>query len=267
MSGRCVRLRGVGVFGLSMVALSGTTLTSRGAFAQPSAGFPPPSEVPSEAQPAPPPPAVTPAPVFPAPSAAPEAQPDPAGPGAPAPAPAPPPPSWLEYGSGLPPPASSVPLEPGMPVVLPYRPGLPIPPGYHAESRPAGGLVATGALTLGISYAAALGLALADSFENGTGWLVVPIAGPWAAAGARRFSCEAETIAQARQCFSGAYDEATTIAVFAVDGVIQAVGVALTIAGLASRTHELVRNDAERLNVTAKARPNGGFDVGVQGVF
>lgn len=127
--------------------------------------------------------------------------------------------------------------------------------------------MATGALTLGLSYAAALGLAMADGFDNGTGWLVVPIVGPWAATGARSFSCQAETVPEARLCFEAAYNEATTIAVFAVDGVLQAVGLALTIAGLATRTHELVRNDVKVVDVSAKARPNGGFDVTLSGAF
>jgi hypothetical protein len=127
--------------------------------------------------------------------------------------------------------------------------------------------VVTGGLTLGIAYAAALGLAMAEGFDNGTGWLAVPVVGPWGAVGSRRFRCTAETVTEARDCFDGAYDEATTIAVFAVDGVLQAVGLALTIAGVASRTHELVRNDASRFQVGAAPRPGGGFDLGVRGAF
>lgn len=151
--------------------------------------------------------------------------------------------------------------------MLPYRPGLPVPPGYHVESRSATGLVVVGALTAGVSYAVALGIAFDSGFDNGTGWLAVPVVGPWGAIGARTFKCRAQEIEEARRCFDGAYDEATTIAVLAGDGVVQAVGFALWLAGLATKTHELVRDDVKALQVSAVPRPGGGFDLGVRGSF
>lgn len=122
-------------------------------------------------------------------------------------------------------------------------------------------------MTLGAAYAAAIGFAFSEDFENGTGWVVVPVAGPWAAMGSRSFSCRAQTVPEARKCFDGAYSEATTLAVFAVDGVVQAVGLALTIAGLSTRSVELVRNDIERLKVTASAGPDGRLQLGLRGAF
>lgn len=154
-----------------------------------------------------------------------------------------------------------------MPAILPHRPGLPVPAGYHVESRAASGLVVAGALTLGVSYVVALGLALADDFDQGSGWLVVPVAGPWGGLGARSYDCNADTVPEANACLDRAYEETTAVALLAMDGVIQAVGVAFIVAGLASRTHELVRNDLGRLKVTVGGRPGKGLQLGLQGWF
>jgi hypothetical protein len=178
-------------------------------------------------------------------------------------------PTLLDYGSGLPPGPALVAPPAGLPAVLPYRPGFPIPQGYHAESRPSSGLVITGGLTFGLAYVTALGIAFSEKFENGAGWLAVPLIGPWGAISKRSYKCPATAmdVAAARRCFNDAYDEATTIAILAGDGVVQTFGVALFIAGLANQTHELVRNDVKPVKVTAAPRSDGGFDVAVRGRF
>ena len=43
----------------------------------------------------------------------------------------------------------------GLPPLLPYREGLPIPAGYHVEHRAANGLIYTGILSIGVGYIAA----------------------------------------------------------------------------------------------------------------
>lgn len=258
MRGRCVVSE---VFVLSGVL---TALVPALAYAQPTAGFPPP-----EAEPPPePPPTAAPAPVEPPTQAPAPLPPSPPRQAAPERSPLTP----DDFPTDLAPelaPEPELNFDPrALPPVLPYRPGYPIPPGYHAESRSASGLVATGGITLGLAYIAALGIAMADDFENGTGWLAVPLVGPWGAIGARSFECKAETdIEQARACFDGAYKEATTIAVLAGDGVVQAIGTALFVAGLTTRTHELVRDDEEGVHVSASPRLGGGFDLGLHGRF
>lgn len=241
-----------------------TTLLPVSAYGQPTAGFPPPEAEPPPESPRPPPqvPVETPAP---APAPAPRTPSLPAMPEA-SPAPA------TDFPTDLAPELASEPepsFEAGaLPPVLPYRPGYPIPPGYHAESRSASGFVVTGGITFGLAYVAAFGMALAQDFENGSGWLAVPLVGPWGAIGARSFECKAETdIEEARECFDGAYKEATTIAVLAGDGVVQAIGAAIFIAGLTTRTHELVRNAEAGVNVSASPRLGGGFDLGLHGRF
>ena len=175
----------------------------------------------------------------------------------------------------LPPPA-------GFPLVLPYRLGVPIPRGYHVEHRPATGLLVTGGVTLGVGYLTGLGIGLHYEFENGTGWTVLPVVGPWAAIGARDFKCDVngiddiddiddinteETANEAEQCIRRAQSEALSIALLAVDGMIQATGAILLVAGLASGVDELVWDGLGSVKVTAHARPEGGGELKVFGKF
>jgi hypothetical protein len=104
--------------------------------------------------------------------------------------------------------------------------------------------------------------------EDGMGWVFVPIVGPWAAIGSRRFTCGAETVTEAEKCLHDAYSEATTIAALAVDGMLQATGLVVTAAALGSGREELVRDDVRSsLRLSAGARREGGFNVGLGGRF
>jgi len=122
---------------------------------------------------------------------------------------------------------------------------MPVPPGYRVEDRPDSGLLIGGGVLLGISYLGAILIASGDDFENGTGWLAVPVVGPWAAIGARTFSCSAVTVETTRRCVDRAFDEVQTITFITVDGLVQATALGLLIAGVASRRTELVRNDVK----------------------
>jgi len=165
--------------------------------------------------------------------------------------------------------------------VLPYREGLPVPPGYRVESRPATGLLATGGVTLAASYLAGLVIAQHHRFGEGMGWMAVPLVGPWGAIGARSFQCrvtgtegidslddldDVRTAQEAEACVRGAQREATTIAALAVDGLMQAIGAVVFVAGLASSTEELVWTGTTDVRVSARPRP-GGFDLGITGHF
>jgi hypothetical protein len=143
---------------------------------------------------------------------------------------------------------------------------MPIPRGYHVEHRPATGLLVTGGLALGAGYAIGLGIALSKSFDDGLGWMAVPLVGPWPAIKAQQVVCTATTVEEGHACFVAATNTGTTIALLAVDGMIQATGVLLLVAGLLSGEDELVRNSSA-LKVTASRRHDGGFDLGVMGRF
>ncbi|HEX2670957.1 MAG TPA: hypothetical protein VHM25_08795 [Polyangiaceae bacterium] len=153
------------------------------------------------------------------------------------------------------------------PALLPYRAGLPIPPGYRVEHRAATGIIVGGLATFGIAYATALVIGAKASFGDGTGWVAVPVIGPWAAIGARSYRCSNDPT-QANQCVSGAFSEVQTIAALSADGVIQAAGAVLFVVGLASGHDELVRTD---LPVSFRVVPRqvgaDGLGIGVDGRF
>ena len=120
---------------------------------------------------------------------------------------------------------------------------MPVPPGYRVVERPASGLLIGGISLFAASYAVGLLVAAGEDFENGTAWLAVPLIGPWAAIGARDFSCGPVTAQTTNKCVSNAFDEVETIVFIAVDGLVQAAAAGLLIAGAASSQKELVRKD------------------------
>ncbi|MFO7178789.1 MAG: hypothetical protein DIU78_008835 [Pseudomonadota bacterium] len=172
------------------------------------------------------------------------------------------------------------PPAPFVPRVLPYRDGDPVPPGYRVETRPATGLLLTGGITLAAGYLVGLGVAQNHRFAGSMGWMAVPLVGPWGAIGGRTFQCEitgtkvssiddfddVRTAEQAEACVRRAQREATTVAALAVDGMLQAIGAVVFVAGLASSTKELVWTGATGLRISARPR-SGGFDLGVTGEF
>jgi hypothetical protein len=153
------------------------------------------------------------------------------------------------------------------PALLPYRAGLPIPPGYRVEHQPATGMIAGGLATLGIAYSTALVIAASANFGDGTGWLALPVIGPWAAIGARSYHCSNDP-SLASKCVSGAFSEVQTIAILSADGVVQTAGAVLFIVGLASGKDELVRSDlTSSVRITPRAVGASGFGLGVDGRF
>jgi hypothetical protein len=159
-----------------------------------------------------------------------------------------------------------------LPPLLPYRKGLPVPDGYRVVRRSATGLLVGGGLTFVAAYGAGLALAAGESFENGSGYLAIPVIGPWAAIGGRSFKCIAPvaTTAQAAQkatnkCVAAAFDEVTTVVFLTADGLIQATGAVLFLVGLGSGYEELVREDLPKTAVTVL--PEGGMAFSVSGAF
>lgn len=148
------------------------------------------------------------------------------------------------YSGGFQPPAYSGGFQPP---VLPYREGAPVPPGYRLETQPNSGLLVGGLLIEIAGYVAAFAIGAAHDFDNGAGWLVVPVFGPWAALGARDNPCagieaQSATLADA-ECVNEALDEARLIAFLTVDGIVQMIGTGLMIVGAATPHRELVRAD------------------------
>jgi hypothetical protein len=156
------------------------------------------------------------------------------------------------------------------PPVLPYRDGLPVPPGYEVVKRPATGLLAGGLVGLGVAYAGGVAFAAASGFDNGTGWLAAPIVGPWGAIAVRKYErCRTSTVAQAQACVRNAVKEVRIITFLAVDGVGQLAGGLVTLAGLLSTREELIRSDlVEKVQVSVQAPVQGSpWAVSVSGQF
>jgi len=128
-------------------------------------------------------------------------------------------------------------------------------------------LIYGGLSTLLIAYTTAIVFGAGADVKDGTGWLAVPVIGPWAAIGARSYHCSNDPTL-ANQCVSGAFSEVQTIAILSADAVVQATGAVLFIAGLASGRDELVRNDPQAsVRISPRALGARGFGVGVDGRF
>jgi hypothetical protein len=141
------------------------------------------------------------------------------------------------------------------------------------EHRPANGLIIGGLASLIVGNATAIVVGGGDDFKNGTGWVVVPVIGPWAAIGARAYHCDnsatdvLEAQKSANQCVRGAFNEVQTIAILSADAVVQATGAVLFLAGLASGEDQLVRTDVAGVRVTPRAVGRDGFGLGFDGRF
>jgi hypothetical protein len=150
---------------------------------------------------------------------------------------------------------------------------MPVPDGYRVVQR-SSGLVLGGGLTFLAGYAAGLGLAASKSFDNGLGYTALPVAGPWAAIGARTFKCkvtvsinvDSSTVQrELNKCVGQALDEVTTVVFLTVDGLVQATGAVLFLVGLGSSYEELVRADLPQASF--QPLPGGGGVLSLSGKF
>jgi hypothetical protein len=111
-------------------------------------------------------------------------------------------------------------------------------------NHPATGLITGGLVGFGISYGTAMVFGAAQNFKNATGWLGLPIAGPWLAVANRQFEdCKTSTVELARRCVRDAVKEVQFVTFVAVDGVFQLATGVLTLAGFLSSRDELIRED------------------------
>jgi len=144
-----------------------------------------------------------------------------------------------------PPPAA----PPRGPKKIDWEEGEPIPPGYHAVTRARVGLVAGGASMFGATYLISIlvGSVMQDTSGHNGYSLLIPVAGPFV-----------------EMRYSG---YASVDVVLALDGLAQAAGLAMLIAGIAAPKTVLVRDFA---GVTLMPKPifgqnSAGF--GLAGAF
>jgi hypothetical protein len=147
-------------------------------------------------------------------------------------------------------PAYSVPDLPApgrdaRPPILPYEEGLPVPAGYEVVDRPVTGLITAGVVGMVTSYGVGIIVGATQGFKNGTGFLLVPVVGPWFAIGTREYQCAGTTgtVAEAKKCVNSAVGEVQLITFMAVDGIAQLATGFVTLAGLLSTKKALLRTD------------------------
>lgn len=142
-----------------------------------------------------------------------------------------------------------------------YEEGEPIPPGYVVEKRIRRGPVVAGSIVFGTAYLLGLLVASADDYSNETGWLIVPVLGPWLTLATRNDGCSNDFSSQ-DYCSN---DDDGVRTLLTLDGLTQATGAVLFIWGVASRTKWLVPQDqAFRL---APARLGSGYGLVTSGQF
>ncbi|RLB52847.1 MAG: hypothetical protein DRI90_21745 [Deltaproteobacteria bacterium] len=153
--------------------------------------------------------------------------------------PAPPP----DYNYGVPP------LPP--PRTLPYEEGDPAPEGYHLDTRIRKGLVIAGSVTFGSAWLLSAAVAAAFQDENQREAedfvpLFIPLAGPFI------------TMGTANTSAIGTFT-------LVVDGLAQAGGLGLLIAGLTAQQKVWVRNPVGRVTVAPIVSGDGNLGLGLIG--
>jgi hypothetical protein len=105
----------------------------------------------------------------------------------------------------------------------------------------------------------------------------VPVAGPFISLASRRYGCQdgqfdtssiptADDVVN-HECFQGAVREAQLIGLLAADGLVQTVGMALLLIGLADRELFLVRTDLAKLQMGPRHFGSGRYGLQVRGSF
>lgn len=142
----------------------------------------------------------------------------------------------------------------GPPIINDPNENVPVPAGYHPETRVRKGLIIGGAITFGALYlisllVAAAGSDIADSTggKNGVASLYIPVFGPFV---------------QMTQKGSSSGN-----VVLAIDGIGQAAGAAMLIGGIVAPKTVLVRNDLGFIQVTPMRMGKDGAGFGLTGTF
>jgi hypothetical protein len=131
---------------------------------------------------------------------------------------------------------------------------MPIPNGYHLDSHINTGLMWSGLAIWGVPYIAGLVAAAASGFPKQSGWLALPVVGPFVAMGGRTIDCDVLSTTydtnsgydlQDKQeiCKKQIIKEARVLGLLTVDGLLQTTGAIMAIAGMVSSTETLLRND------------------------
>jgi len=124
-----------------------------------------------------------------------------------------------------------------------YDLSKPIPAGYVVEKRPHPALLIPGGVTLGVSYAYALFIAIVerqdpDHATISPGWLLLPVLGPFIAAATAHDSCGYTGWGEGRRFYCHGDNSAQFLAIL---GGVQTIGLALAVVSYAAPRKRLVR--------------------------
>jgi hypothetical protein len=149
---------------------------------------------------------------------------------------------------------------------IPYRDGDPVPYGYsvHEYRNPA--LTVGGGVVLGASYLAAVVVA-ASSSESGSGWLLVPVVGPFGAIMNQETRCDdatSLTTGTTDDCVQTVTTATRRVVVLLADGLLQVAGATMLTIGLTTSDKELVRDSAVTLRPGVAG---GGYGATLTGEF
>jgi hypothetical protein len=127
-------------------------------------------------------------------------------------------------------------------------------------------MIVGGVIPLSVAYMFSLLGASANDFKDGTAWLILPVAGPFISAATfhhQYCSVYDNGYSSSATCQSDSDRAVRTILLF--DGILQATGFALTLWGMTSTRHRLVRDDT-----TLSLRPaqlGRGYGFALAGTF
>jgi hypothetical protein len=195
-------------------------------------------------------------------------QPAPPPPGAypyPYPYPYPPPgPYPYPYPHQQPPPPAPKPP----PRELKYVEGESAPSGYRYDESARRGPIVAGALVAGIPYVIGLYVAAVAGFENSSGWLAVPVLGPWTMIATRDYGDACDSRDEENRPRDGlrCLGETWLVMLLVLDGMMQTGGAALITIGYAAPKKRWIREDAASLQLSPM-RVGSGYGLGLNGAF
>jgi hypothetical protein len=142
-----------------------------------------------------------------------------------------------------------------------------VPTGYHVEERARKGLIISGALLTGIPWAIGLAGVSSANFPNHSGWLVLPVLGPWLTLATRHQSrCTSDGYSDSSICIDDDTNGlARTALVF--DGLVQGTGAVLFIVGISSKSQVLTRDLGAHLHLSPASIGHQGYGGFVYGEF
>ena len=147
--------------------------------------------------------------------------------------------------------------------------GGPVPQGFHVEERPRKGLVIAGSIVLGVPWV--LGVTFAGgaspSFQNQTGWLVIPALGPWLTLATRSKSNNCNTSSSSLNDYCNDSDDSAIRTLLVFDGLTQAAGTIMLIVGLASPKKVVTRDFIGSLHWAPAPVGKTGYGGFVSGEF